>query len=221
MVLETNMKLCVTELDFPEIWFLLQKLGNGPKMDQKHGFLNLLKNAVIHFYWIWSIMKIYIICCVPAQISYLGKFWFMRYGPKYYQPIRLQDFLINSISRTNQWNSLIKSGSNIFWVGMVRNGCGQSGHRTLKSAVSQEWNDGMNWFLAYWCKFKKAKSYSNDFWVDLVKNGCSHFMRPQNLQNDFMDWADFFACWLWCNNFLLDQDHTFYLWHLNASLLWL
>ena len=50
MVLETNMKLCVTELDFPEIWFLLQKLGNGPKMDQKHGFLNLLKNAVIHFY---------------------------------------------------------------------------------------------------------------------------------------------------------------------------
>ena len=81
-----------------------QKIG---KMGQKQGFLNILKNFVINFYWICSIMKIYIICCVPAQIPYLGKFLFLRYGPKCSQPIRLQDFLINHISRTNQWNSLI------------------------------------------------------------------------------------------------------------------
>ena len=29
------------------------------------------------------------------QISYLGKFWFLRYGPKCSWPIRLQDFTIN------------------------------------------------------------------------------------------------------------------------------
>ena len=31
-------------------------------------------------------MKTYIICCVPAQIPYLGKFLFLRYGPKCSQP---------------------------------------------------------------------------------------------------------------------------------------
>ena len=46
MVLETNVKLCMTELDFPENFFAL-KIG---KMGQKHGFLNLLKNVVINFY---------------------------------------------------------------------------------------------------------------------------------------------------------------------------
>ena len=50
----------------------------------------------------FSIMKSYISCCVPAQIPYLGKFLFLRYGPKCCQPIRLQYLLINHISRTNQ-----------------------------------------------------------------------------------------------------------------------
>ena len=87
--------------------FLPQNWEKRPNMGQKHGFFNLLENLVINFYWIWSIMEIYIICCVPAQIPYLGKFLFLRYGPKCSQPIRLQDFLINHISRANQWNSLI------------------------------------------------------------------------------------------------------------------
>ena len=43
-------------------------------MGQKQGFLNLLKNLVINFYCICFMMKIYIICYVPAQISYLGYF---------------------------------------------------------------------------------------------------------------------------------------------------
>ena len=33
--------------------------------------------------------------CMLEQISYLGKFWFLRYGPKCSGPIRLQDFLTN------------------------------------------------------------------------------------------------------------------------------
>ena len=37
------------------------------KMGQK-----LLENLVINFFWIWSIKKIYINCCILAQIPYLG-----------------------------------------------------------------------------------------------------------------------------------------------------
>ena len=33
--------------------------------------------------------------CMLEQISYLGKFWFLKYGPKCSQPIKLQDFSIN------------------------------------------------------------------------------------------------------------------------------
>ena len=86
---------------FPQNW------ENGPKMGQKRVFFNLLKNLVFNFYWICSIMKIYIICCVLTQIPYLEKFLFLRYRWKYSQPIRLQDFLINHISKTNPWNSLV------------------------------------------------------------------------------------------------------------------
>ena len=46
-------------------------------MDQQigktQGFLNLLKNLI---------MKIYAICCVPAQIPYFRKSFFLRCGPK-------------------------------------------------------------------------------------------------------------------------------------------
>ena len=84
MVLETH-KLCVTEPIF----------------------LKILKYLIISFYWINSIMKNDIISCVPAQISYLGKFLFLRYGPQCSQSIQLPDFLVNHISKTNQWKSLI------------------------------------------------------------------------------------------------------------------
>ena len=87
-------------------FFLPPKIGKLTRNGPKTGFFNLLENFVINFYWIYSIMK-YIICCVPAQIPYLGKFSFLRYGPKCSQPVRLRDFLINHVSRTNQWNSLI------------------------------------------------------------------------------------------------------------------
>ena len=56
----------------------------------------------------------------------------------------------------------LKVGPEIFGVGMVKNGCEQSGQGTLKLTVSQEWIDGMNWFFAYCCKFKTAESYFND-----------------------------------------------------------
>ena len=108
-------------------------------------------------------LKTYIICCVPAQIPYLERLLFLKYGPKCSQPIRLQDFIINHISRTNQWNSLIFC----MLIQVLK------GHGTLKLIISQDWIDGMNWFFfffAFWCKFRKAKSYFNDFWVGVVRN---------------------------------------------------
>ena len=61
------MKMCVTEPEFLEKYFWLQKLGKLTK----NGFvLNLKKTLVIDFCRIRSIMKIYIICSVPAQMLY-------------------------------------------------------------------------------------------------------------------------------------------------------
>ena len=45
-----------------------------------------------------------------------------------------------------------------------KNGHGLLGLATLKSAVSQEWVNELDWFFAYWYKFMKAKSYFNNFW---------------------------------------------------------
>ena len=106
------------------------------EIGKKSVFLNLEKNLVINFHWSSSIMKIYIICFVHAQLPYLEKILFLRYSSKCSQPIRLQDFQINYFSRINWWNSLIfymliqihKKYKLIkhFWLGMVKNGCSQS-----------------------------------------------------------------------------------------------
>ena len=53
---------------------------------------------------------------------------------------------------------------------MLKNVCGQYGHRTLKLAVSLEWIDEMKLFIACRCKFRKAKSWFNDFSVGVLKN---------------------------------------------------
>ena len=92
--------VCQSQI-FWKKFFCPQNWENEPKMGQKL-FLNLLKNLVVNFYWVCFLMRIYIICCVPAQISYWGKVLSLRHGPKCSQPIRSQDFLINHISSANQ-----------------------------------------------------------------------------------------------------------------------
>ena len=62
----------------------------------------------------------------------------------------------------------------IFLVGMVKNACRQSGYKTRKLNVSQEWILGINWFFAWCYKFRKAKSCFDDFWVGVAFK----FMRP-------------------------------------------
>ena len=68
----------------------------------------------------------------------------------------------------------------------------------------------MNWWnrliFALLCKFKKAKNYFNDFWVGLVKNGHGYLVHEiMKFAEWFYGLSWFFACWLWYNNFWLDQ----------------
>ena len=64
--------------------------------------------------------------CMLEEISYLGKFWFLRYGPKFCWPIRLQEFSINrrtlklavSHKEINEINWFLVCPSNSF----LRNG---------------------------------------------------------------------------------------------------
>ena len=43
----------------------------------------------------------------------------------------------------------LKVDQNFIYIGMVKNGCDQSGHGTLELTISQKWKDGINWFFAY------------------------------------------------------------------------
>ena len=81
--------LCVTGPDFFKKNLFVPKMG---KVGQKQGFLNLLENVAITFFWIWSMKKFYNVCCILAQSPYLGKIYFLRYEPKCSWPIRLQYF---------------------------------------------------------------------------------------------------------------------------------
>ena len=65
---------------------------NGRKMGQKQGFLNLLKNLVINFYWICSIMKISIIFCALAEIPCFGKLFIPKIWSKIFSTNEIVGF---------------------------------------------------------------------------------------------------------------------------------
>ena len=102
------------------------------KIGQAQGSLNVQESSVFFSVLYFSISLVYneslYYCnsCMLEQISYLGKFWFLRYGPKYFWPIRLQDFSINcrtlklavSHKEVNEINWFLVCPSNSF----LRNG---------------------------------------------------------------------------------------------------
>ena len=89
---------------FFEKIFFAPKMG---KMGQKQGFLNLLEDLVISFKESSQIF------CIFAQIPYLREIWFLRYGPKCYLPIRLQDlnrpYLQNKIMKKPDFSHVVKN----------------------------------------------------------------------------------------------------------------
>ena len=125
---------------FQKTFFAL-KIG---KMRQKQGFLNLLNNLVINFYWICSIMKIYIICCVPGQIPYLGNF--LSLGDMCQSVHSQSDCRLCQISQPFLQNKSMKhphflhadTNSQKLKVDL------KSGFWTLKLIVSEEGDDGIN-----------------------------------------------------------------------------
>ena len=88
------------KVTYPLCWENGSKLGKWIKNGPKTACFEFIEIFFIKFCLISSIMQIFIICCVSAKIPHMGKFLFLRYNPKYSQPIRLQDCLINNISRT-------------------------------------------------------------------------------------------------------------------------
>ena len=60
-------------------------------------------------------------------------------------------------------------------VGVEKNGCSQSGDRTLKLKVFELLTDGINWIFACWYRFAKIKNWLKIFGVGMVKNGCGQY----------------------------------------------
>ena len=72
--------------------FLPPKWG---KWTKNSFFFNISENLDIKFFWVWSVMTVYINCCILAQILNLGKIWYLKYGTKCSRSIRLQDFWVD------------------------------------------------------------------------------------------------------------------------------
>ena len=97
----------------------------------------------------------------------------------------------------------IKWWFKILQVGIVKNGCGQSGDWDLKLTVSEEWKNGINWFFACWYRFTKIKTWSKVFldghgqkWVWSVWAWDSKIecISKMNWWNKLI----FFVCWYKC-----------------------
>ena len=139
-------------------------------------------------------------------------------GQKCVWPIWSLDSKIDFISRMDRffacWHKFTQSKRSlkIFWLSRVKNGCGQSGGRTLKLTLSEEWTYRINWFFACLYRFTKIKSWSKIFCVGMFKNRCgqSHHrtlkLTVYQIRTDGISW--FFACWYksreaksWFNDF--------------------
>ena len=100
-------------------------------------------------------MKIYIICCVPVQISYLGKPLFINALSQSDCRIFKSTISPEQIDETASffacWYKFTKIKSwKVDQKVFGKNECGQSGLGTIKLAVSQEWNGGINWSFKSW-----------------------------------------------------------------------
>ena len=81
-----------------------------------------------------------------------------------------------------------------FCVVVVENRRSSLGHRTLKSAIPQNWMDELSWY-----KFRKAEKYYNIYRMGVIKKGrgllCNETLKPGLPQEWFDKLSWFFACW--------------------------
>ena len=64
-----------------KVHFCLKMDKIGPKWQRIRFFFSFSKNCIIIHFWIWCYIKVLIISFFPAQIPYLGRFWFLSYNP--------------------------------------------------------------------------------------------------------------------------------------------
>ena len=163
--------------------FLLQKFWEMGRKYARNRVLNLKKNMIINFHWICSIMTVYILCCVPAQIVFWEKScsWDIDPNPCSQADCRIFKSSVSpkqideAASFFACWYKCtkIKNWLKFFWLDMFQNGCCQYGLWTLKGTVSEEWTDWINWFFPCCYKFIQIKRCLRIFRVGLVKRGCS------------------------------------------------
>ena len=144
-------------------WFCLQNVENGPKIR----FLKLLQNLVIDIFWIWSIKKVYITCCLLVQIRYLKKAGSWDMGQNALGQLDCRIFKSTIFPGQNYekakfcacWHRfmIIKRWLKNIGVSMVKNGWGHSSLRTLKLAVSQEGINEINWLFGVSIKIQESQ----------------------------------------------------------------
>ena len=125
--------------------FALKNSENGSKGSRSRGFLIYKKNVLFHFHWICFIMKI-ILSVLYLHISF-AKTLFMRYWLKGSLAIRFQFFKWTiSPEQFDEiawflawWYKLpkIKIWLKIFFVAILKNRYGQSGHGTVFDCISR------------------------------------------------------------------------------------
>ena len=128
MVLGAHVVLCMTEPDFLKKMVYPQNGENRPNPGffECIGKFSFFLRSLFFISLVYNESLYYCNSCMLEQISYLGKFWFLRYGPKCSWPIRLQDFSINhrtlklavSHKEINEINWFLVCPSNSF----LRNG---------------------------------------------------------------------------------------------------
>ena len=91
------MRCCVWLPDFLKKMFYPQNGENWPDPGffECIGKFSFFLSSLFFISVVYNESLYYCNSCMLEQISYLGKFWFLRYDPKCSWPIRLLDFSIN------------------------------------------------------------------------------------------------------------------------------
>ena len=91
-------------------------------------------------------------------------------GPKWFWPIRLQDFKSNiSLEQSDEivyffacWHKKLRvDGKILGWVWS----------KIVAATLVTWWMVKLSWFFTCWCKFRKVKKYFNNLWVVVARNG--------------------------------------------------
>ena len=149
---------------------------NGPKWTKNRSFFKLLKNLLINSFSVWCIMKFlsFTIFLCKFHIWEKSGSWYIGRNADSQSDCKI----FNYISRTRQQNGnfafsiLIQIHDNSKLILKIF-GWAWSKMGVTYLVPSLKGIDGINWFFACFCKFRKTESYFNIILVGFLKNGYS------------------------------------------------